>query len=100
MSFPPLYCGRLLMALAQVAVVYYAVAVALHCVVPRLLRPPSIQVVPRRDGQAWREACNSLGAVTDTIAAVSFRCCLCCCTLGPQAGCAAHCRCRCKRSRR
>ena len=59
---PPLYGDGLLAALVQVAVVYYAVAMVLHCVVPALLRPPSIQVAPRRDWQAWHEARNSLGA--------------------------------------
>ncbi len=68
LSFPPLYGGGLLVALAQVAVVYYAVAAVLHCVVPRLLRPPSIQPAPRRAGQAWREARNSIGV------APSIRC--------------------------
>ena len=63
MTFLPLYGGGLLVALAQVAAVYYTVALMLHCLVPWLLRPPSIQVAPRRDGQAWREARNSLGAV-------------------------------------
>jgi hypothetical protein len=57
----PLYGGGLPVALAQVTAVYYAVAVMLHCVVPALLRPPSIQVAPRRSGQAWQEAQNSLG---------------------------------------
>ncbi len=61
MRCPPLYGGGLLVALAQVAVVYYAVAATLHCVVPWLLRPPSIQPAPRRAGQAWREARNSIG---------------------------------------
>ena len=62
-NLPPLYGGGLLVALTQVAAVYYAVALVLHCVVPALLRPPSIQVTPRRSGQAWQEAQNSLGAV-------------------------------------
>ena len=61
---PPLHGGGLLASLAQVAAVYYAVALVLHCVVPALLRPTSIQVAPRRDGQAWQEARNSLGAAT------------------------------------
>ena len=64
LSFPPLYGGGQLVALAQVAVVYYGVAIVLHCVVPWLVRPPSIQVAPRREGQAWQEARNSLGAVS------------------------------------
>ena len=72
MSFPPLYGGGLLVALAQVAVVYYAVAAALHCVVPWLLRPPSIQPAPRWAGQAWREARNSLGAAS----CLRHTCCL------------------------
>ena len=73
---PRLYGGGMPMALAQVAAVYYAVALVLHCFVPWLLRPPSIQSAPRRDGQAWREARNSLGDARPLHTSADISCCL------------------------
>ena len=46
----------------QVAVVYYGVALLLHCLVPAALPVKSIQAQPRQPGQASREALYSLGA--------------------------------------
>lgn len=42
--------------------VYYGVALLLHCVVPAALPVKSIQAQPRQPGQASREALYSLGA--------------------------------------
>ena len=46
----------------QVTVVYYGVALLLHCLVPAALPVKSIQAQPRQPGQASREALYSLGA--------------------------------------
>ena len=54
----------------QVTVVYYGVALLLHCLVPAALPVKSIQAQPRQPGQASREALYSLGAHAERPASV------------------------------
>ena len=58
---PPLTGGGFWAAFAQVALVYYGFAAAIHCVIPRLFEVESVQVGKRRKGQVAREALLSTG---------------------------------------
>jgi hypothetical protein len=60
---PPLVGGGFLVALAQAAVFYYALGALLHWGLPALTRGrlQHIQEAPRKPGEVWRDARNSLG---------------------------------------
>jgi hypothetical protein len=58
---PPLTGGGFWAAFAQVALVYYGFAAAIHWLIPGLFEVESVQVGERRPGQVRREALLSIG---------------------------------------
>jgi len=58
---PPLTGGGFWVAFAQVALVYYGFAAAIHWLIPRLFAVESVQVGQRRPGQVRKEALLSIG---------------------------------------
>lgn len=60
---PPLTGGGFWVAFAQVALVYYGFAAAIHWLIPRFFAVESVQVGQRRPGQVRKEALLSIGAV-------------------------------------
>ena len=61
---PPLTGGGFWVAFAQVALVYYGFAAAIHWVIPRFFEVESVQVGKRRPGQVKKEALLSIGAAS------------------------------------
>jgi hypothetical protein len=57
----PLTGGGFWVAFAQVALVYYGFAAAIHWVIPRFFDVDSVQVGERRPGQVKKEALLSIG---------------------------------------
>ena len=62
LHLPPLTGGGFWVAFAQVALVYYGFAAAIHWVIPRFFEVESVQVGKRRPGQVKKEALLSIGA--------------------------------------
>ena len=60
-ALPPLTGGGFWVAFAQVALVYYGFAAAIHWAIPRLFEVESVQVGKRRPGQVKKEALLSIG---------------------------------------
>jgi hypothetical protein len=58
---PPLTGGGFWVAFAQVALVYYGFAAAIHWAIPVLFEVESVQVGNRRPGQVKKEALLSRG---------------------------------------
>ena len=58
---PPLTGGGFWVAFAQVALVYYGFAAAIHWAIPTFFAVESVQVGERRPGQVRREALLSIG---------------------------------------
>lgn len=63
LHLPPLTGGGFWVAFAQVALVYYGFAAAIHWLIPRFFAVESVQVGKRRPGQVRKEALLSIGKV-------------------------------------
>ena len=59
----PLWGGGFLPAFLQLVALYFPAGLLLHCVAPKLLPVKGVQVAPRNEGDVWRDAFTSLGAV-------------------------------------
>lgn len=57
----PLYGGGFWVALVQLCAFYYAVGLAIHYVLPRVLSVKAIQQQPRKPGEVARDAFYSIG---------------------------------------
>ena len=57
---PPLYGGGYWVAVAQIALAYYGIALVLHYVVPAVKAVRSVQKGQRREGQVLQEARDSI----------------------------------------
>ena len=72
-SMPPLTGGGFWVAFAQVSLVYYGFAAAIHWVIPAFFEVESVQVGERRKGQVRKEALLSIGEIVFLVLSFCFR---------------------------